>query len=142
MSKSKRVRVKAKPEDFQRQHESDAGYDLRVKKEITLFPGFPEKVPTGVHVEIPKDHVGLIMLRSSIGLRGISMPNAVGVIDSGYRGEVHLILTTLGKKQTLFAGERVAQMLIVPLMPSNVQFVKQLKGSDRGENGFGSTGTK
>ncbi|PWA11087.1 dUTP diphosphatase [Pueribacillus theae] len=140
MSKARRLRVKAKPEDFERQHDDDAGFDLRAKEEVTLIEGKPKLVKTNVFVEIPKNHVGLVMIRSSLGMKGITLANSVGVIDSGYRGEVGLIMVSLSGNQTVFAGDRVAQMLIVPLQPVNVEYVKQLKGSERGEGGFGSTG--
>lgn len=143
MSKNaRRLRVKAEPRDFQRQHEDDAGFDLRAKKEVTLVEGRPTLVPTKVHVEIPKHHVGLLTVRSSMGKKGITLANGVGVIDSGYRGEIGVLLVSLNGNQTIFEDERIAQLLIIPLRPVNVQYVKQLKGSERGEGGFGSTGKK
>lgn len=138
----RKLKVVANPDDFKRQHDDDAGFDLRAKKEVTLIEGKPVRVPTGVRVEIPKHHVGLLAIRSSVSLRGISLANGVGIIDSGFRGEIEVALVSLNGNQTIFENERIAQLLIVPLRPVKVEYVEKLKGSERGEGGFGSTGKK
>ncbi|NLY47382.1 MAG: dUTP diphosphatase [Tissierella sp.] len=142
MARPKVLNVVGNPEDLQRQHITDAGYDLRVKTEVEVVPGKVVVAPTGVKVAIPEKCVGVIAVRSSIGKRGICLANGVGIIDSGYRGEMKLLLTSLTGPQTLFAGERVAQLLILPLQPVAVKFVEELEDSDRGERGIGSTGVK
>lgn len=141
MSKKKTIlEVIADPKDFERQHKTDAGFDIRIPREVTLYPGVVEVVGTEVKVAIPKDCVGILAVRSSVGARGITLAGGIGVIDSGYRGYIKLPLVSYDNVQTLFAGERVAQLLIVPLQPVEVQFVKSLPKSDRGEKGIGSTG--
>ena len=142
MAKTQKLKVVARPEDFQKQHPDDAGFDLRLKETVVLYPGQPSQLlGTGVRVQIPSNCVGLVVVRSSIGLRGIQITGSVGVIDSGYRGEIKIpLINHSSKPQTLFAGERVAQLLIVPLQPVKVEFVEELEASERGEGGFGSTG--
>lgn len=142
MARPKKLKVvTSDPKNFQRQHKGDAGFDLRLQQDVTLVPGqVSELIGTGVRVQIPENCVGLVMPRSSLGKRGITLANNVGVIDSGYRGEIKIMLVSYGKQQTLFAGERVAQLLIVPLQPVEVEFVDELEESDRGVGGFGSTG--
>lgn len=144
MAKALKVKVIAPPDYFQKQHEDDAGFDLRLTETVVLHPNQPTKpLGTGVRVQLPPNCVGLVVVRSSIGIRGIQLTGSVGVIDSGYRGEIKVpLINHTNKPQTLFAGERVAQLLIVPLQPVNIEFVEKLDESERGEGGFGSTGTK
>ena len=142
MAKTQILKVVAQPDDFKKQHLDDAGFDLRLKETVVLYPQRPSPpLGTGVRVQLPKNCVGLVVVRSSIGLRGIQLTGSVGVIDAGYRGEIKLpLINHSNKPQTLFAGERIAQLLVVPLQPVKVEFVDQLKESDRGDGGFGSTG--
>lgn len=134
------LQVVAKPDDFERQHKTDAGFDIRVPHDVDLYAGRVTVVTTDVKVAIPKDCVGILAVRSSVGARGIAIAGGIGVIDSGYRGKIKLPLISYNTSQTIFAGERVAQLLVMPLQPVKVKFVDKLPESDRGENGLGSTG--
>lgn len=98
-------------------------------------------IATGVAVEIPKQHVGLLLLRSSLGKKGLSLANNVGVIDSDYRGE--LLLNVKYIEDDIYAprvAERIAQLVIVPHPAYSVVFTEELSGTERGTGGFGSTG--
>ena len=97
---------------------------------------------TGIAVEIPEGYVGIIVPRSSIGSSGIMLANTVGVIDSDYRGEIlfRLVAWSLSTRIRLDQPLRVAQLLIMPVNQVNIEIVKELPDTERGENGFGSTG--
>jgi dUTP pyrophosphatase len=96
-------------------------------------------VPTGVAIAVPAGHVGLIADRSSLGKKGLK--TAGGVIDAGYRGEVGVVLWNISKETfTLRKGDRVAQLLIVPIAVPAVREVDNLDSTKRGSGGFGSTG--
>ena len=100
-------------------------------------------LPTGFAIELPgPEYVALIFARSSLGARhGVALPNGVGVIDSDYRGEVHVALANHGDEAYVIQpGERVAQMAVVPVAHAVLQEVGELGGTARGEGGFGSTG--
>lgn len=125
-------------------HPGDAGLDLYSAVDYTLEPGQRQLIPTGVALALPPGYVAFVHPRSGLAHKhGIGMVNAPGVIDAGYRGEikVNLINHDRGSSFEIRRGERVAQ-LIVQLV-SQVEFVavSSLPGSDRGEGGFGSTGT-
>lgn len=123
-------------------HDGDAGLDLRISREVTLEPGGRTLVGTGISVEIPPGCVGLVFPRSGLAAkRGITLSNAVGVIDSGYRGEIRVALLNVSNETvTLEAGTRVAQMVVMPFVPCEVIAVDELGDTERGEDGFGSTG--
>lgn len=124
-------------------HPGDAGLDLYAAQDATLGPGQRGLVGTGVAVAIPEGYVGLTTPRSGLAVRhGLSMVNAPGVIDSGYRGEIKLILVNLDPREPIAIGrgDRVAQLLIVPLAATELMEVDELPFSTRGEGGFGSTG--
>lgn len=125
-------------------HEGDAGLDLRIKEDVTLEPGQRMLVGTGVAVELPPGCVGLVFPRSGLASKsGITLSNAVGVIDSGYRGEIHVALLNVSDETvTLEAGTRVAQMVVMPFVPCEVIAVDELGDTERGEDGFGSTGVE
>ena len=110
--------------------------DIEVKPHETVMIG------TGLCFEIPKGYVGLVFSRSGISSkRGLGIVNKVGVIDSDYRGEVNVGLLNHGTKtQTVLKGERVAQMMILPLPKVNLIEVEELSETERGTGGFGSTG--
>jgi len=99
-------------------------------------------VPTGIAVAIPPGHVGLVAPRSGLAVRhGISVVNGPGVIDSGYRGELHVVLVNLGREPWVYErGDRVGQLVVVPYAPQEWLEVDELPPSDRGPEGFGSTG--
>lgn len=123
-------------------HDGDAGLDLRISREVTLEPGGRTLVGTGISVEIPPGCVGLVFPRSGLAAkRGITLSNAVGVIDSGYRGEIRATLMNVSdEKVTLEAGTRVMQMVVMPYVPCEVVAVDELGDTERGADGFGSTG--
>lgn len=125
------------------QRDGDAGLDLHAAADVTLGPGERAVVGTGIAVAIPPGYAGLTTPRSGLAARlGLSIVNTPGVVDSGYRGEIKLILTNLDPtaKIELRRGERVAQLLLVPVATAEVTEVDELPGSERGEGGFGSTG--
>lgn len=125
-------------------HEGDAGLDLRIREDVTLDAGQRTLVGTGISVEIPPGCVGLVFPRSGLAAKsGITLSNAVGVIDSGYRGEIRATLLNVANEAvTLEAGTRVAQMVVMPFVPCEVVAVDELGDSERGKDGFGSTGVE
>jgi dUTP pyrophosphatase len=128
-----------------RAHASDAGLDLSACEELTIGPGERALVSTGLAVEIPADHAGIVAPRSGLALRhGISIVNTPGVIDAGYRGEVKVILLNTDRSAafTVERGMRIAQLLVMPVTPANVVEVTALGESARGTDGFGSSGVQ
>lgn len=123
-------------------HPGDAGVDLHARQSATLAPGERTLIPTGIAVAIPKGYVGLVCPRSGLAMRhGISVVNAPGVVDSGYRGELQVIAVNLGDETvTLLRGDRIAQLVVVPLTNPSFDEVTELPASSRGEDGFGSSG--
>lgn len=124
--------------------EEAAGADLYacLEETLTILPGQTAPVPTGVAVELPKGCAGLIFARSSMGVkRDLAPANKVGVIDSDYRGELLVMLHNHGsQRRTVEPGERVAQLVIVPVYTPGFRIVEELGSTQRGEGGFGSTG--
>ena len=121
-----------------------AGADLYacLSEAVTILPGETAWIPTGIALEVPKGCAGLIYARSSMGVkRGLAPANKVGVIDSDYRGEIRVVLLNHSKQpQTVTHGERVAQMLITPVLTPAYEEVAELSDTSRGIGGFGSTG--
>lgn len=110
---------------------------------ITLAPMERALIPTGIAIELPDaGHVALLFARSSLGVkRGLSLPNGVGVIDSDYRGEIHVALVNLsGEPAEICTGERIAQLAVMPVTQVVPVEVQELGQTQRGEGGFGSTG--
>ncbi len=125
--------------------QSAAGADLySAEDEIIINAGETRLVHTGLAMAIPEGYVGLIYARSGIATkRGLAPANKVGVIDSDYRGEIMVALYNHSDKpQSIAAGERVAQIVITPYLTVNFTEADELDETDRGEGGFGSTGTK
>lgn len=125
------------------QHEGDAGLDLHAAQSVVLAPGERAVIGTGIAVAIPAGFVGLTAPRSGLAARvGLSTVNAPGVIDAGYRGELKLVLVNLDRKAKIEVarGERVAQLLLVPVARAEVVVVEELSATDRGDAGLGSTG--
>ncbi|MGE4428940.1 MAG: dUTP diphosphatase [Solirubrobacteraceae bacterium] len=126
-----------------RQHPGDAGLDLCCVERVRLAPGARALVPTGLAVAIPAGHAGFVTPRSGLAVRhGISMVNAPGIVDAGYRGELRVLLhnTDLQEEFVAEPGERIAQLLVVPVaLPVPVE-VDEHDATDRGDAGFGSTG--
>lgn len=127
-----------------RKHTGDAGADLVSMKDFDIHPGEKAKIPTGVKVAIPYRHVGLVFGRSGLATdKGLRPSNCVGVIDSGYRGEIFVPLHNDSKEvQHVARYERIAQLVIVPIALPGFLVVDKLPESSRGEGGFGSTGQR
>jgi len=123
-------------------HPGDAGLDLYAADSTTLQPGERALVPCGIAVAIPAGHVGLVNPRSGLAVdHGLTLLNAPGTIDSGYRGELKVLLVNLGQAAVeVRHGERVAQLLLVPVTQVDVREVDRLDVTARGTGGFGSTG--
>jgi dUTP pyrophosphatase len=122
-----------------RAHPDDAGLDLYNLDDVLLEPGEGKVVKTGIALALPPGHVGLVADRSSLGKRGIK--TAGGVIDAGYRGEIHIVLWNIsGASVQLKRGERIAQLLILPVATPAVSEVSTLDETSRGTKGFGSSG--
>jgi dUTP pyrophosphatase len=121
----------------------DAGLDLTSTVEIDVGPGERAMIPTGVAVAIPDGFAGLVLPRSGLASRkGLTLANAPGLIDSGYRGEITCAVVNLDRAASVSIrrGDRVAQLLIVPAPMVNATWADELLPSERGEGGFGSTG--
>jgi len=126
------------------QHAGDAGLDLHAAESVELSPGERTVIGTGIAVAVPAGFVGLTAPRSGLAARvGLSTVNAPGVIDSGYRGELKLIIVNLDPKDPIVIerGERVAQLLLMPVSSAEVVERDELSPSDRGDAGLGSTGS-
>ena len=121
-----------------------AGADLYacLDAPVTVQPGETAWIPTGIALEVPKGCAGLVYARSGLGVkRGLAPANKVGVIDSDYRGQIHVVLLNHGKtEQTIQHGERIAQFLITPVLTPAYEEAEELSNTDRGAGGFGSTG--
>ncbi|MFN8112518.1 MAG: dUTP diphosphatase [Solirubrobacterales bacterium] len=126
-----------------RANDGDAGLDLRAAEPALLGPGERASIGTGIAVEIPDGHAGLVLPRSGLALRhGISMVNAPGLIDSGYRGELRVLLLNTDREAEfeIEPGARIAQLLITPFAALEPIEAVELSASERGEGGFGSSG--
>lgn len=126
-----------------RAHEGDAGLDLYACEAAHIGPGERWSVGTGIAVEVPAGHAGLVLPRSGLAREhGISLVNSPGLIDSGYRGEVRVLLLNNDPAETfrVAAGERVAQLLIAPIALAEPVEAAALADSARGSGGFGSSG--
>ena len=123
-------------------HDGDAGLDLAAAEPVRLEPGERAAVPTGLAVAIPDGWVGLVHPRSGLARRhGLTVANAPGTIDSGYRGELQVLLVNLGAEVVeLAAGDRVAQLLLQQVGRARIVEVAALDDTTRGAGGFGSTG--
>ena len=124
-------------------HEGDAGYDLHAAEAATIGPGERASVGTGIAVAIPDGQAGLVLPRSGLAARhGISVVNAPGLIDSGYRGELRVLLlnTDTDEAFTVQPGDRIAQLLLVAVETHDLLEVEELDETVRGAGGFGSTG--
>ena len=122
----------------------DAGYDLRAAVDIVLEAGDRALVPTSVRIAIPNGYVGLVHPRSGLAVKnGITVLNAPGTIDSGYRGEIMVPLINHSREQfSISRGDRIAQIIFQAYEQVRFITVAELPGSQRGSQGFGSTGVK
>lgn len=124
-------------------HEGDAGLDLRSAIDVTLKPGERIAVPTGISIAIPHGYAGFVQPRSGLALReGLGMPNSPGLIDSGYRGELMVILLNHDRDEPIHVqrGDRIAQLVVLPVAKVFFDEVDELPETDRGAGGHGSTG--
>jgi dUTP pyrophosphatase len=123
-------------------HPGDGGVDLYARDPVRLEPGQRAVVPTGIAIAIPEGYAGLVTPRSGLAARnGISVVNGPGLVDAGYRGEVKVVLVNLATEPFEIArGDRVAQLVVVPVVAQDFVPVDELPDSMRGAGGFGSTG--
>lgn len=121
----------------------DAGFDLYADQDRWVVPGCPETVPTGIALALPEGTVGMVCSRSGLAAKhGIFVLNAPGIIDSGYRGEVGVVLANhTSTPYQVRAGDRIAQLVITPVLTPAVVEVDELEATDRGTGGFGSSGS-
>jgi dUTP pyrophosphatase len=125
-------------------HRGDAGLDLRAVEPAKVAPGERAMIHTGLAVAIPEGYAGLVLPRSGLASKqGLTLANAPGLIDAGYRGEVIVAVVNLDREQavTIEAGDRIAQLVVVALPQVSPRFVQELPDSTRGEGGFGSSGS-
>lgn len=123
-----------------RAHEMDAGLDLCSMEAGTVVPGYHAVFDTGTHVEIPDKYVGVVCPRSGLNIRD-GVFACIGVIDAGYTGSIRVALYNMGREPYNVApGERIAQLLVIKVMLPNVEQVDFLDETERGNDGFGSTG--
>lgn len=128
-----------------RAHPGDAGLDLHSVEDVQVAPGERAMVPTGLAVAIPDGYAGLVLPRSGLAARqGLTLANAPGLIDAGYRGEVICAVVNLDREHAVHVsrGDRVAQLLIVPFAAGEAVWAETLPETDRGQGGFGSTGQR
>ena len=122
-----------------RAYPDDAGLDIYGLEDAILNPSEGKVVGTGVALAVPKGHVGMVCDRSSMAKKGVK--TAGGIIDAGYRGELKIVLWNLSKDPIrVVRGERIAQLLVLPIQTPAVKEVSELSEADRGEKGFGSSG--
>jgi dUTP pyrophosphatase len=122
----------------------DAGFDLSTCEHIELGPGERMLVPTGLAVAIPEGYAGFVQPRSGLAARhGIAVVNSPGLIDSGYRGEIRIVLLNTDRERTFVAdpGDRIAQLVVLPVPGLELVELDELPASERGVRGFGSSRT-
>lgn len=139
--KIKRLRADAFLPEYAHGASEDAGMDLRAVEEASLEPGVPRAVPTGLAIELPPGFEAQVRPRSGLALKhAITLPNAPATIDPGYRGEIRVILLNLGRETyQLQRGDRIAQLVIARYQAVEWEEA-DLKPSQRGQGGFGSSG--
>lgn len=142
------IKIKALCDNFlmPERKRNSAGYDLKLQEDVILNSKADNVIRLGFATEIPEGYCGLLMMRSSAGLKGIKLLNTVGVIDSDYRGEwiAHLDVETSGTVYREIAykrGDRILQAVFVPVLQTELSLVTELSETERGKGGFGSTGT-
>ena len=122
-----------------RAHEDDAGYDIRTPYAFNIYPGESAVIDTGVHIQIPKGYVGF--LKSKSGLNVKNDLTGEGVIDSGYTGSITAKLYNHGTEYHHFnAQDKIIQLVILPIFTERLELVDSFEETERGDNGFGSTG--
>ena len=125
-----------------RAYPGDAGLDLAAVERVVLRPGERAVVPTGIAVAIPEGFAGFVQARSGLAMRhGIAVVNSPGLVDSGYRGELRVILLNTDRDETFVveAGDRIAQLVVLPVPELDLVEVEELPESERSVRGFGSS---
>jgi dUTP pyrophosphatase len=136
-----------------RKHATDAGYDLHCLESFTIHPQSQMIVKTGIAIALPENTAGLIWNRSGLSCGSVTthmdsntdqgLDTTAGLIDMGYRGELLIALNNNSSLTRVFnAGDRIAQLLLVPVVTPTLEVVSSLPSADRGDNGFGSTGNE
>lgn len=123
-------------------YDGDAGFDLAACESVELGPGERAIVPTGIAVEIPEGYAGFVQPRSGLAARhGITIVNSPGLVDSGYRGEIRVVLLNTDRREAFRVepGTRIAQLVIAPVVSARLVEVDALATSERGTRGFGSS---
>jgi dUTP pyrophosphatase len=126
----------------ERAYDGDAGFDLVACERLELAPGERGIVPTGIALEIPSGYAGFVQPRSGLAARhGVTIVNTPGLIDSGYRGEVRVVLLNTDPAEPFVVepGARIAQLVVVPVASVRFVEVAELATSERGSRGFGSS---
>jgi len=126
-------------------HPGDAGADLKAAEAFVLTPGARATVPTGVSIALPDGYVAFVVPRSGLAAKhGITIVNSPGTVDAGYRGEIRVTVLNTDAEQpfSIEVGDRIAQLIIMPVARARFVPVTTLPGSHRGESGFGSTGLR
>lgn len=125
-----------------RAYEGDAGLDLSAAEAVVLAPGERAVIGTGLAVAVPEGHAAFVQPRSGLAARhGITIVNAPGLVDSGYRGEVKVVLLNTGSEPfAVDPGMRIAQLVVLPVVSADPVEVDELPGTKRGERGYGSSG--
>ena len=129
----------------ERAHPGDAGYDLRSIEDVEIGPGGRAMVRTGLAVAIPEGHAGLVLPRSGLASKhGLTLANAPGLIDAGYRGELICAMVNLDPQESvkIASGDRIAQLVVAAVPDLRPAWVDELPPSRRGDGGFGSTGRR
>lgn len=134
----KKIRPSAIIPDYANEH--DAGMDLYAAESTTIMPGEHSLIPSGIAMSIPEGYVGLIWDKSGLAVKH-KLVTIAGVIDSGYRGEIQVALMNTGSEPySVEAGKKIAQLLVQPVLLPTIVEMDELPTSQRGANGFGSTG--
>lgn len=126
-------------------HPGDAGADLRSNEALVLEPGQRAMVSTGISIALPRGTVAFVVPRSGLAAKhGITVVNAPGTVDAGYRGEIKVLLLNTDREQSfqIEKGDRIAQLIVMSYLEARFVSTEKLPGSDRGEGGFGSTGVR
>jgi dUTP pyrophosphatase len=124
-------------------HPGDAGADLVSTDDVVLAPGERATVGTGLKIALPNGYVGFVVPRSGLAMKhGITIVNSPGTVDAGYRGEIRVTLLNTDARDSyaIASGDRIGQLIVMPVPSVRFVEVERLPGSDRGEGGFGSTG--
>ncbi len=131
-------------QDPTRAHDTDAGLDLYIPEGQARLvrPGAAHTIDLGIRLAIPDGYYGQLVLRSSAGKKGLTLPHGVGVIDSGYRGNIKLLVAALAEPVFVSVGERICQLIILPLPPVDMEVGVVDDETGRGTGGFGSTGAR